>query len=310
MAVTLWSELTGSPTEQMGRDGMSAQRQIICGWDNRGEVLQEFLGDGYRFGGKPRGVKYPGAPGLVVATVKSQNFHNDVLPQEFQSATEGLNRYKSYAVLTIDYEFVKPIHDRDGPEPPEGFFTYRWVPALEVQPIAGRHTRYRSDVSRPVHADTSVMFRIPMIEHILSWHAVKKVPTDAIRKALGGINNAEFLGVPARRLLFDDCNVDTEFVLPFAFDDPRQTFRVDYIFREMQILNAAGTFVASWGYEYRDTPDLGIRGWQEIEWSDGSRLFNERNFGNLLWTEPSDNPLDPRNWPSWLAPIFEGKLLE
>lgn len=309
MAVTLWSELAGSPTEQMGRDGMSAQRQIICGWDVRGEVLRQFLGDGYRFGGTPRGIKYPGAPGLLATTVKSQNFHNDVIDQTFPSATEGLNRYKSYAVLTIDYEFVKPLHDREGPEPPEGFFTYRWNPALEAYPQPNRNLRYTSDASPPVAADNQTLYRIPIVEHVLSWHAVKKVPRAAIRKAIGGINNAEFLGVPAKRLLFDSCNVDTEFVLPFAFDDPRQTFRVDYIFRDMQIFNAAGTFLASWNYAYRDQPP-GRRGWNEVAFSDGGKAYEERNFGNLLATEPSDNPLDPRNWPSWLAPIFEGKLLE
>ena len=151
--------------------------------------------------------------------------------------------------------------------------------------------------------------RVPVIEHVLSWHAVTEVPVDEIRLIHGGVNNADFLGAPAETLLFDSATIDTEFVLPLRFDDPRQTFRVDYIFREMQILNAAGGREATWGWVFRSSPPDRI-GWAEVNLADGSRLFQLRDFRNLLKSGCEFGPLDDRCWPSWLAPIGEGKLLK
>ena len=168
--------------------------------------------------------------------------------------------------------------------------------------MPGRSLRFASDTIPPTTADLTQTMRVPIIEHILSWHAVKKVPTSAIRATIGGLNDDIFLGAPARTLLFDSCNTETEFVLPFEFDDPKQTYRLDYIFREKQILGDEGQFLASWGYVFRTAPPDRV-GWQEVELADGTRLFQERAFERLL---TPDHEVEIH--PKWIAPIVKGEL--
>ena len=45
-----YKEITGSPIEQYGADGMTATRLFICPWDDRDAFVQDISGAGYQSG--------------------------------------------------------------------------------------------------------------------------------------------------------------------------------------------------------------------------------------------------------------------
>jgi hypothetical protein len=98
-----FKELTGSPKENYGPNGMTAERHLICAWQDRNSFVEEILGEGCQFGiSNP--VSYPGASGVLAAQVAVEPLTDDMVKQNLASLTEGLNAYQGFAKVTIKYE--------------------------------------------------------------------------------------------------------------------------------------------------------------------------------------------------------------
>jgi hypothetical protein len=99
----LFKELPGSPKENYGPNGMTAQRQLICAWNDRNALVEEVLGAGYQTG-VPSPISYPGVSTALAAQVAVEPFMDDMTKQNLTSLTEGLNAYQGFAKVTIKYE--------------------------------------------------------------------------------------------------------------------------------------------------------------------------------------------------------------
>jgi hypothetical protein len=100
---TAFKELPGSPKENYGPNGMTAERQLICAWQDRNAFVQEILGEGYQ-SGITNPVSYPGVTTALAAQVAVEPFMDDMTKQNLTSLTEGLNAYQGFAKVTIKYE--------------------------------------------------------------------------------------------------------------------------------------------------------------------------------------------------------------
>ncbi len=100
---TPFKELSGSPRESYDSYGMKAERRLICAWDYRNALVQEILGPGYQTGVLTP-ISYPGVSTALAAQVQVEPFMDDMLKQELEELTEGLNAYQGFAKVTIKYE--------------------------------------------------------------------------------------------------------------------------------------------------------------------------------------------------------------
>ena len=97
-----YKELTGSPVEQYGADGMTATRQFICAWDDRDSFVQDILGEGYQ-SGVSNPVRYPGTADIVAIKVKVEPLADDLEIQDLGDLAGGLNSYRGFAKVTVSY---------------------------------------------------------------------------------------------------------------------------------------------------------------------------------------------------------------
>ena len=77
-------EFAGSPVETCGPGGMKAVRTLLCAWDDREEVIEALLGDGYEFGGSSR-AGYPGKPDVVAMRARCEPLTDDLVPQQLEA---------------------------------------------------------------------------------------------------------------------------------------------------------------------------------------------------------------------------------
>ena len=145
-----FKELAGSPVETFGPEGMKAQRMLLCAWDDRRDVVEQLLGDGYAFGGRSR-ARYPDSSDVVAMRIRSEPFGDDVAPQVLAELTEGLNRYKGFAKITVDYQLLMPAERSDLPEAEAGtFLAYRQSFGSERVRMPVQSLIWQADADVPV----------------------------------------------------------------------------------------------------------------------------------------------------------------
>jgi hypothetical protein len=99
---TPFKELPGSPTESYDYNGMKAERQLICAWNDRNALVEEILGPAYLMGTLTP-ISYPGNPYALAAKVEVAPLTDDMVKQTLSSLTTGLNAYHGFAKVTVKY---------------------------------------------------------------------------------------------------------------------------------------------------------------------------------------------------------------
>jgi hypothetical protein len=99
---TPFKELPGSPTENYDSNGMKAERQLICAWNDRNALVEEILGPGYQ-SGTLTPIAYPGVATALAAQVTVEPLTDDTVKQTLSSLTTGLNAYHGFAKVTVKY---------------------------------------------------------------------------------------------------------------------------------------------------------------------------------------------------------------
>ena len=209
---------------------MKAVRTLLCAWDDREAVIEQLLGDGYEFGGSSR-APYPGKPNVVAMRTRCEPLTDDLVPQQLQSLTEGLNCYNGFAKITVYYELLVTSERADAPEVIEGtFLTYSQDRDYEVVPMADDSLTWQDEPTAGIPEEAIPQVRVPIVEHHLTWHRVVSPPWDAIRRCVGTVNDAEFLGAAAGTVLFDGCTTEPEFLRIGELAQAELASRIEYIF--------------------------------------------------------------------------------
>jgi hypothetical protein len=213
-----FKELAGSPVEDYGPEGMTAERRILCAWEDRLAMATELLGAGYSLGATGTAV-YPGRPSMVAVRVKVEPFEARPDPQgAFSQIASQLNAYHGQlARLTIDYEPAAAAASVEG------------LPEVAV----GTTVDYRlsTAVAEVVSAQTGAEVAVPVIAHHVIWQPVLRPPWGAIRASVGTVNGETFLGASAGRLLL--ASVATRRIFTGVEEQqPQFAWRMHYVFHE------------------------------------------------------------------------------
>jgi hypothetical protein len=236
---TSFKELPGSPREYFGPDGMTAERRLICAWDDRRALVEEILGDGYEFGGQ-NPVHYPGTSNIVAIRVQVEPLTDDLLKQELAELTDGPNAYRGFAKLTVDYELLVAADRADLPEiEPQTFLTYRMGQSTEMVTFTGEALYWPGNPEAAFPADAEGRLLLPVTIHRLTWHRAVNPPWNAIRLSSGTFNDAPFLGADAGTLLFDGAVAERQFLRISDLDAPEFGWRIEYFFREKPLATQA-----------------------------------------------------------------------
>ena len=278
-----FKELSGSPIESYGPEGVAAERHLLCAWNDRRALVQELLGDGYEFGGQSR-ANYPGAAAILAIRTRVEAFGDDLVKQNLTQLTEGLNAYHGFAKVTVCYELLVPADRGDLPAAPKGsFLTYRMGRDWETLVLPGDDLVWEAQPATPAPSDAAGTLRIPVAEHRLTWHRAVNPPWDAMRAATGTVNDAVFLGAPAGTLLFDGATAEREFLRISDLDEADFAWRIELVFRERAAKILIPEVVAGWNHQYRAEP-TDAAGWDRLH-SDavsGHFVYRESDFNRLL----------------------------
>lgn len=213
-----FKELAGSPVEHYGPEGMTAQRRILCDWEDRLAMVSELLGTGYTFGAVGA-AGYPGRQRVVAVKVKVEPFQ--ARPEEqgaFSRISVQLNSYAGqFALLTIDYELSGSDSEAAG------------VPG----PLGGATVAYRvsTTVEQVVASQTGATASVPVIAHHVICQPVAQPPWEAIRASMGAVNRDTFLGAAAGNMLFASLSSDRIFT-GVENEMPQYAWKIHYVFKE------------------------------------------------------------------------------
>ena len=278
-----FKELAGSPVETCGPEGMKAERRLLCAWDDREQVVQQLLGDGYEYGGNSR-ARYPDKPDIVAIRTRCEPLSDDLAPQVLSELTEGLNRYNGFAKVTVYYEFLAHSERDDLPTIETGtFLTYRQDCDTETMPLCGDSYDWEEYPAESVPAAALPVIRVPVVEHRLTWHRVVRPPWQAIRECAGTVNDDVFIGAAAGTVLFDGASAEREFIRVDELAKAELGWRLAYVFRERAIKTLDGSIVG-WNHTYRSLP-ADDPGWDRLIDANGNRPYQSGNFARLFQFE-------------------------
>jgi hypothetical protein len=237
---TSFKELSGSPKENYGPGGMTAQRQLICAWQDRNAFVQEILGDGYQFGGQ-NPVSYPGVSGILAVQVQVEPLTDDMIRQELGELIEGLNAYQGFAKVTVKYQTVTSSALAAVPDVvPLTYLTYRMELQYETVTYPGGDLYWPGNPQATFPTAAQGTLLLPVTHHRLTWHRVLNPPWTAIRQTSGTWNNAAFLGAAAGTLLFDGATAEREFLSLSDLNEPEFGWNIEYSFRENPLALQSG----------------------------------------------------------------------
>ncbi len=228
-----YKELTGSPVEQYGANGMTATRLFICPWDDRDSFVEEILGEDYQSGVSDP-VAYPGAGDITAIKVKVEPLNDDLEIQDLGDLAGGLNAYQGFAKVTVSYkkqdEYL--MLNAVASIASQSQLTYSTKLTYDEVTLPGGDLLLPGNTQVAFPTGSQGVVRIPVTKHILTWSGVTDPPWTAIRNSKGTWNNAAFLGCPAGTLLFDGANVKGVFPSISSLSQCLDGCTLEYTFRE------------------------------------------------------------------------------
>lgn len=278
MSVT-FKELGGSPVEQYGLDGFSAQRRFLIAWEDRDAFAAEILGTASEHGGRTW-VSYPGKTEVFAVRLRYEPFDpGNPDSQDLGELADGLNSYSgSFAKAVVDYRTQSGRDRTDGPENEIGtHLTYRMLYAAQEQTIIPRGWVWADD-SSSAPEDLQIIRRIPVTEHHLTWHQVVNPPWGTIHSIQGKVNSGEFLSCPEATLLFEGADANKLFRSGFESGASDFCWQIRYVFRERAVKHGGGVF--GWNHFYREDPP----GWVELT-NGTDRLYDLADFSPLFQSQ-------------------------
>ncbi len=275
-----FKELAGSPVETYGPEGLHAERTLLCAWDDREQLVEQLLGDGYEHGGSSRAA-YPDKPDIVAIRVRCEPFTDDVVPQTLSELTEGLNRYQGFAKVTVHYELMVAADREELPAIETGtFLTYRQDVDRETVLLSGDSLTWEDEPAEWVPQTAVPTIRIPIVEHHLTWHRVVRPPWQAMRQCVGTVNSGTFLGAAAETVLCDGATAEREFLRVSGSADTELAWRISYVFREKAVKTGDGSIVG-FNHSYRSLP-TNDPGWDRLVDGAGNRPYPSGDFTPLF----------------------------
>jgi hypothetical protein len=278
-----FKELAGSPVETYSAANETAQRHLLCAWEDRQVLVAELLATATDEGAM--GAPYPADANRVATSIQLAPF--EARPDDqgaFTDVTSQLNSYSGqFAELTVTYEPL-PLPP-DAPTPtavPGTLVSYRTAYTGEQLARPARAMRWQSNNTLPVSADTVPSLYVPIFQHYVTWHRVSNPPWDTIRGLVGCVNGSTFLGADAETLLLCGVKINPEFLhapppaAPFAWS-------VEYVFEEKTIRDESGASYG-WNYGYRSLP-ADDPGFDRLVDASGNSLYRLVDFAPLLQYE-------------------------
>ncbi len=200
-----YKELTGSPIEQYGADGMTATRPVYLpvgrprfvrpGHFGRGISIRRQRSGGISGRGGRRGDKGQGR----TADRRSGNSRPGRSGRRFECISGLCQGYGELpetgrlfdAQCRGKHRFAEPVD------------LFNRIDLRRGDAARRRFISARQYASRVSSRGSQGTVRIPVTKHILTWSGVTNPPWTAIRTCKGTWNNAAFLGAAAGTLLFD-----------------------------------------------------------------------------------------------------------
>jgi hypothetical protein len=215
-----FEELAGSPTIEVEHDGVRARRVFRVAWDEWRDFARTLLGGWTRIESTYRWIPpqpFPGLPHVLVERIEVAPFDPDNPEGDaVLSIAHGANRYPDAgAQVTAHYRTLVTPVDEDGndPDTPEGtVLTYSADLAAEYVSVPGRVWEWSDDGAK-LPADENPQVLLPTGSYTLKWERVARPPWDAIRALRGKVNDAEFYGAAAGKLLFLGAKATRQFEL-------------------------------------------------------------------------------------------------
>lgn len=158
-----YKELNGWPKEKWTQDAFTAERLLICAWDDRDEVVAEMAANG--------GQLYPYKPWMGARSVGASAVGYGTMKGE---ASPGLGYYDEAAV-TVYYSTSAPTMVSTG----GAYVSESIEPSAEYLQVDYEDFRWGSSSgteAKPSEAPTKL---IPGIDYILTFHRVMYIPDAA-----------------------------------------------------------------------------------------------------------------------------------
>ena len=279
-----FKELAGSPVETYTAASETAQRHLLCAWEDRQALVAELLATATDDGAI--GAPYPADANRVVTSIQLAPF--EARPDDqgaFTDVTSQLNSYSGqFAELTVTYEPLPlPANLPVPASAPGTLVSYQTAYTSEQLARPARAMRWQSNDTLPVSADTVPSLYVPILEHYLTWHRVSNPPWTTIRGLVGCVNGSTFLGAAAETLLLAGVKIDPEFIHASPSDAPPYVWAVEYVFQEKAIQDDSGA-IYGWNYGYRSLP-ADDPGFDRLVDPAGNSLYRLVDFSPLLQYE-------------------------
>ena len=300
-----WQELPWSET--YGVDGADATRTFLVPFDQKEQALIELQGNS-TVGGTDR-QHHPNIPRLIVDTIKISPYN----PKPDQNCyvdpeTEAATYTDSYLQFDITYKLYASGWTNSEPssetfEVPHGYINYEVTSAKEAIVLPSNELRFKDDQDEEqlLVNKQGIVNYVPVTNHIITWDYVQNPPIDAIRKKLGQVNAAPFLGAKAGTLLFDSVKANRRAaVTPDGSSFLELNWKLSYTFKEKYIVDGLGNDLglngdaAGWSYIY----DRRSSAWVKAFYKVGNKfiyLYPETDFTALFQegaTKPSKFVID------------------
>ena len=284
-----FQELSGSPEETYTTDDFTAIRKFLVPWENREEFANWLRGATNAFG-PLESIAYPNHPDVVPYKIHIKPF--DPLTVEktaMDSPSDALNRYSSFALITVYYRIQTSQDLDDGPTAESGTrLSYRINFQLQEVEINGSGLYWRDSVTN-LGAGAAVIKTVPLTEHVLTWKQVLFPPWTAMRDLQGKVNSVEFLDCPPGTLLYEGVGVNK--LYRSDLQDGASEFCWQLEYRFLQRIIYQNNYRYGWNAVYRKETGR----WENVlfgksagyELNSGTPFYESGDFNALFVSEIS-----------------------
>ena len=282
-----FQELSGSPEETYTTDDFTAVRKFLVPWEKRDDFANWLRGATNVFGAIDL-IAYPSRPDVVPYKINIQPFDPLTIEKTaMDKPSDALNRYSSFALITVYYKIQTSQDLEEGPTAESGTrLTYRINFQLQEVEINGSGL-YWNGSTTSLGANDAVVKTVPLTEHILTWKQVLFPPWTAMRELQGKVNSVEFLDCPPGTLLYEGVGVNKLFRSDLQDGASEFCWQLEYRFMQRIIYQGASRY--GWNAVYRKETGK----WENVlfgksagyELDSGTPFYESGDFNALFISE-------------------------